>query len=53
VADAYDAWTNSVSGPGGRSALTMNEVVEQLQAESGQAFDPMVVRAALELFGSG
>jgi HD-GYP domain-containing protein (c-di-GMP phosphodiesterase class II) len=53
VADAYDAWSNSVSGPGGRPALTMREVVQRLQAESGHGFDPMVVRAALELFGSG
>jgi HD-GYP domain-containing protein (c-di-GMP phosphodiesterase class II) len=52
VADAYDNWSNSVSGPHARPALTMREVVRRLQEESGKAFDPMVVRAALELFGS-
>jgi HD-GYP domain-containing protein (c-di-GMP phosphodiesterase class II) len=53
VADAYDNWSNSVSGPNARAALTMREVVQRLQEESGKAFDPMVVRAAPARPGAG
>jgi HD-GYP domain-containing protein (c-di-GMP phosphodiesterase class II) len=53
VADAYDSWSNPITGPAARKAFTMSEVVAKLQEESGSRFDPMAVRAALELFGSG
>jgi HD-GYP domain-containing protein (c-di-GMP phosphodiesterase class II) len=53
VADAYDSWSNPISGPVTRKAFTMSEVVAKLQEEAGSRFDPMVVRAALELFGAG
>lgn len=53
VADAYDSWSNPIAGSAPRKAFTMNEVVAMLQEGAGVRFDPMVVRAALELFGAG
>jgi diguanylate cyclase (GGDEF)-like protein/PAS domain S-box-containing protein len=48
VADAYDAMTEHRVY---RSALTLEEAIAELRANSGSQFDPLVVQMFLEEFG--
>lgn len=53
VADAYDRWTCSRKDPAGPRPPSTDEVVASLLEESENAYDPLVVDAAINLFAGG